>query len=87
MLARNGPMTRLEDALQALNLKGEVALSGRWVKVQGERCMIYVVEAAWGGGFYTWCDDPQERAAEMYLDPVEALRAGMRRAQQPRSDG
>lgn len=77
-------MTRLEDALQALNLEGEIALSGRWVKVQGECCMVYVVEAAWGGGFYTWCDDPQERAAELYLDPVEALHAGLRRAQRPR---
>ncbi len=73
-------MTRLEEALQALGLEGEIALSGRWVRVQGEQCMVYVVEAAWGGGFYTWCDGPQERAAELYLDPAEALRAGLRRA-------
>ncbi len=80
-------MTRLEEALQTLRSEGEVALSGRWVKVQGERCTVYVVEAAWGSGFYTWCDDPQERAAELYLDPVEALRAGLRRAKLPQPSG
>ncbi len=80
-------MTRLEEALQTLSLEGEVALSGRWVKIQGERCMVYVVEAAWGSGFYTWCDDPRERAAELYLDPVEALRAGLRRARLPQTGG
>jgi hypothetical protein len=73
-------MTRLVDALQALGLHGEIILSGRWVKLVGERCSVYVAEAAWGAGYFTWCDDPQARTVEFYRDPVEAIQAGLRRA-------
>lgn len=73
-------MTRLVDALHALGLEGEVSLSDRWAKLQGERCWFYVAEGAWGSGYYTWCDDPQARSIEFYLDPVEAIQAGLRRA-------
>ena len=73
-------MTRLSEALQALDLQGEVTLSGRWLKLEGARFPVYVVEAAWNGGYYTWCDDPRERAVEFYRDPGEAIRAGLRRA-------
>ncbi len=73
-------MTRLLEALRDLDLGGELSLSGRWVKLEGERCAVYVVEAAWSGGYYTWCDDPGQRAVEHYLDPVEAIQAGLRRA-------
>ncbi len=73
-------MTRLVDALHALGLDGEVTLSGRWVKLDGEHCPVYVVEAAWGAGYFTWCDDPQARTVEFYRDPVEAIQAGLRRA-------
>lgn len=73
-------MTRLTEALQALDLRGEVILSGRWLKIEGARFHVYVMEAAWDGGFYTWCDDPRERAVEFYSDPTEAIRAGLERA-------
>lgn len=53
-------MTRLIEALQALGLEGEVTLSGRWLKLQGGRCSVYVAEA----GYYTWCDDREEQVVE-----------------------
>ncbi len=78
-------MTRLVEALRSLELDGEIALGGRWVKLQGAHCPVYVVEAAWGAGYYTWCDDPEERAVQFYAGPAEAVQAGLRRA--ARRDG
>jgi hypothetical protein len=75
-----GAMTRLMEALQRLGVEGEINLSGRWVKVQGGRFPVYVAEAAWNAGYYTWCDDSEERVVEFYLDPTEAIRAGLQRA-------
>lgn len=76
-------MTRLADALQELGLPGEADCDGRWAKLRGERSAFYVVEAAWGSGFLTWCDHPCSRAVEFYPDPVQAIRAGQRRTTQP----
>jgi hypothetical protein len=73
-------MTRLETALQALGLVGEVALGGRWVKVQGERCAVYVIESV-GQGYYMWCDHPEARLVQSYSDPTEAIQTGLRRAE------
>ncbi len=73
-------MTRLAEALQALGLEGEIDLAGRWVKVGGDRCSVYVYEAVWDGGYYTWCDDPGDRTVEFYRDATEAIQAGLRRA-------
>ncbi len=75
-----GAMTRLTEALQRLGVEGEINLSGRWVKFQGGRFPVYVAEAAWNAGYYTWCEDSEERVVEFYLDPTEAIRAGMQRA-------
>jgi hypothetical protein len=80
-------MTRLLDALRTLGLEGEVALAGRWVKLRGERRTVYVAEAAWGSGYYTWCDDPEERAIELYRNPTEAIEAGLRRARKAEQGG
>ena len=73
-------MTQLVEALQQLGLEGEISLSGRWVKLEGELCQVYVVEAVSGTRFYTWCDDPEERAVELYHEPEDAIKAGLRRA-------
>jgi hypothetical protein len=54
-------MTRLIQALLALNLYGEIDLAGRWVKLQGEQCVVSVVEAAWGDGYVTWYEDGKAR--------------------------
>jgi hypothetical protein len=54
-------MTQLTEALHRLGLEGEQSLGGRWVKLPGERCAVYVIEAAYGMGYYTWCDTPQAR--------------------------
>jgi hypothetical protein len=72
-------MTRLVAALRALSLEGEIAHGGTWVTLRGERCLAYVVEASEGPVYLTWCDDPHERAVEVYGDPVAALLAGHRR--------
>ncbi len=73
-------MTGLVAALRALGLDGEIALSGRWVTLQGERCTVYVAEAASGGGYYTWCGAAEARVVEHYLDPIAAIEAGLWRA-------
>ena len=76
-------MTRLVDALAVLDLGGEVSLSGRWVKLQGELCPAYVVEASAGTQYYTWCDDPGPRSIEFYHDATAAIRAALRNAAVP----
>ena len=74
-------MTRLEDALLTQGLEGRFELSGRWATLRGERCAVFVVEAASGEGYYTWCDDPGARAVEFYPEPAQAIHEGMRRAE------
>jgi hypothetical protein len=76
-------MSRLEEVLGTLGLTAETSLDGRWIKLRGARCAVYVVEAAWGTGYYTWCDDPCDRTVEFYRDPHVAIRAGLRRAECP----
>lgn len=73
-------MTRLVAALQSLGLQGEIALAGHWVTLAGERFTVYVVETTSGRGYYTWGQDPDARVVEFYLDPVEAIQAGLLRA-------
>lgn len=81
-------MTRLEEALCTLGLEGEISLAGRWAKLRGERGTVYVIEASWGRGYYTWCDAPLARSVELHSDPVEAIRAGLwRAASLERSEG
>jgi hypothetical protein len=79
-------MTRLVAALHALALEGEIEFSGRCVKLQGECYWVYVAEPTRSGGYFTWCDDPQERAVKYYLDPTEAIRAGLRRVASQRRE-
>ncbi len=73
-------MTRLVAALQALGLEGEIALAGRWVELAGDRYAVYVAETTSGSGYYTWGQAPEAWVVEFYLDPAEAIEAGMRRA-------
>ena len=73
-------MTRLVAALQALGLEGEIALAGHWVKLVGDRYTVYVAETTSGRGYYTWGQAPDARVVEFYLDPVEAIESGLRRA-------
>jgi hypothetical protein len=81
-------MTHLVDTLERLGLAPEESLDGRWIKFRGARCAVYIVEAAWGLGYYTWCDAPHERTVEFYRDAHTAIEAGLRRAaDQQRPDG
>ena len=73
-------MTRLVAALQALGLKGEIALAGHWVKLAGDRYPVYVAETTSGRVYCTWGQDPGARVVEFYRDPVEAIEAGLQRA-------
>jgi hypothetical protein len=72
-------MEHLAEALQALGIAAEVSLSGRWARIQREQCLLYIVEALSGTRYYTWCDHPQERAVQVYPEPRQAIRAGLRR--------
>ncbi len=72
-------MTTLVKTLHEMGLSGEVSLSGRWVELQGERCIVYVVEAASSLHYYTWCDDAETRKVEFYVTAAEAIKAGLRR--------
>ncbi len=76
---RGRAMTRLVEAVRALGLDAEIDLDGHWVRLHGERYLVYMVEAA-QGSYYTWCDGPGERAIQFYLDPAEAIYAGLGRA-------
>lgn len=78
---------RLVDALKELRLDAEMAMEGRWVQIQGERCSVYVVEMARRRGFFTWCDDPDERAVEYHSDPFDAIHSGLRRAARKKAEG
>lgn len=78
---------RLVDALRELRLEAEMAMEGRWVRIQGKRCSVYVVEMARQRGFFTWCDDPDERAIEFHEDALDAIRSGLRRAARPKTEG
>jgi hypothetical protein len=79
-------MTHLTEALETLGLTAETSLAGRWTKLHGERCAVYVIEAAWAAGFYSWCDDPLDRVVEHHSDPIEAIRAGLKRASDPKNE-
>lgn len=76
-------MTQLVDALVMLGLTGEITHAGRWARLDGECCPVYVVEASWDRGYFTWCGTPEGRVVEFYRDPTEAIRAGLGRAARP----
>jgi hypothetical protein len=59
---------------------------GRWVRFPGEQGLVYVAEAAFGQGYYTWCDTPHGRTAGPYLDPTAAIQAGLQRAARRTAD-
>jgi hypothetical protein len=84
---RGEAMTRLVDALTMLGLTGEITNAGRWARLDGERGPVYVVEASWDRGYFTWCDIPEGRVVEFYRDPAEAIRAGLGRAARPAPGG
>lgn len=71
----------LVDTLNQMGLDAEVAMDGKWVQIQGERCSVYVVELSRRRGFFTWCDAPDERTVEYHSDPVDAITSGLRRAE------
>ena len=79
-------MTRLVDVAQEMGLRAEASPFGRWVRFRGEQGLVYVAQAAFGQGYYTWCDTPHGRTAEPYLDPMAAIQAGLQRAARRTAD-
>jgi hypothetical protein len=73
-------MTKLVEALEELGSAGEILLSGRWIRLKGVQCSVYVAETIWNVQYCTWCDHPKLRSVEFYSDPIEAIQAGLRRA-------
>lgn len=73
-------MTPLGTVLEKLGLEAEISPLGRWARLRGEQGAVYVAAAGFGAGYYSWCDSPQERTAQPYLDPVEAIQAALQRA-------
>ena len=73
-------MRGIIEVLGTLGLRGEVALSGSWITLRGERCTAYIAEAPRRVGYYVWCDDPSDRTVEHYLDASAAVEAALRRA-------
>jgi hypothetical protein len=71
----------LAQCLRTSAWRGEVSPLGRWARLQGEQGTVYVAEAAFGSGYYSWCDTPQQRTAQPYLDPAEAIQAALHRAE------
>jgi hypothetical protein len=79
-------MAHLSTVLAELGLEGEVSPLGRWARLPGEQGMVYVAHAAFGEGYYSWCDASPERTAQPYRDATEAIQAALQRARQPRSE-
>lgn len=73
-------MTRLVEALERLGLDGEIAFSGRWVKLRSGWCSVYVIEGSLTAQYYTWCDAPGMQSVQFYRDAAEAIREGLLRA-------
>lgn len=83
-MSHNGQTsTQLSDVLSELRLDAELDLDGRWARLHGELCEVFVAELKWGRGYITWCDHPAERTVEFYRDPRAAIRTGLSRAADP----
>jgi len=81
--ARKGTVTPLADALRELGLNGHISHGGRWLTLAGDRFRVFVV-ASPRGGYFTWCDDPAERAVLFRRDAREAIEHGLGRAAERR---
>ncbi len=81
--ARKGTVTPLADALRDLGLNGHISLGGRWLTLAGDRCRVFVVESP-RGGYFTWCDDPDERTVLFLRDARTAIECGLGRATERR---
>ncbi len=81
--ARKGTVTPFADVLRRLGLNGALSHGGRWLTLSGDRVRVFVVESP-RGGYFTWCDDPDERAVIFLRDPRAAIEHGLGRAAERR---
>jgi hypothetical protein len=75
-------MTHLVETIARLKLDGKVELGGRWVRLEGEHCPVYIVEDPFGASYFVWCGAPCDRTVKRYRDAREAINAGLERAKQ-----
>lgn len=73
---------RLYEAIAHLGVQGELSASGRWLRLQGAHCDVFVVEAP-GSHYFVWCDHPAERSVQRFRDPIDAIVNGLGRAAHP----
>lgn len=83
---RRAPVSRLVAVSQAIGLEVEASPRGRWIRFRSAQGPIYVSEAMFGQGYYTWDDAEHPEAVGPYIDPHEAIRAGLQRVAQRRTD-
>ena len=69
--------------MRELGLTGDLLHEGRWLTLSGDRFRVFVV-ASTRGGYFTWCDDPEECAVIFRRDAREAIEVGMGRAAEVR---
>lgn len=79
---RREPVPRLVAVSRAMGLEAEASPRGRWIRFRSAEGSVYVSEAVFGQGYFTWDDAEHPEAAGPYVDPREAIRAGLRRAAQ-----
>jgi hypothetical protein len=79
-------VTCLGNLLRAMGLSFEESLSGRWVKIRGRECAVYIVEGSRPPSYLTWCARWDARESARYRTPEEAIAAGLRRAGGPAED-
>lgn len=69
--------TPLTEIAHQLGLRSETSIWGRWLRFPTDRGTVYVVQAAFGHGYYMWCEAPGRRTARLYRDPRDAIEAGL----------
>ena len=83
---RREAIPRLVAISQAMGLEAEASPRGRWIRFRSAEGHVYVSAAVFGQGYYTWDDAEHPEAVGPYIDPHEAIRAGLQRVAQRRTD-
>lgn len=69
--------TALTEAAQQMGLRSEASIWGRWIRFPTDRGTVYIAAAAFGRGYYMWCEAPGLRAPRLYRDARDAIEAGL----------
>lgn len=73
--ARSAPLVQ---AARRSGIPFEASPTGRWVRIAGQRSVVYVVQDAWGDGCLVMgFGDEEKRHVEHYLSPEMAIGAAV----------